>query len=309
MSGLLDLFPAGRPVITDGGMATELQRFGLRVGVPSDSWTLERPEAVAAVGRLYAAAGSRVLLTNTFRSNPIALEAMGLADRVEELNRKGVELARDAGGPGIRVFGSVGPLGPLHALEVYPRGVVVDAFRRQVEALAEAGAEAVVFETFGDLDEAECALESARTTGLPTVVSFMFGCFGDAAGVDSSMDLREAAARMAGAGVDAIGANCGTGPEEAPALVARLCATTSLPIWIKPSLGTPIAFSMMEAARPRDSTYHSRMEAASAAGATFIGGCCGVGPALIRQLARRIFAGSHDAGEVIGVEEKLTSSS
>src|SRR3954453_14216384 len=105
MTPILSLFPPGL-VITDGAWGTEFQKRGLAIGEPADGWNLTRPVDVEAVAAAYVEAGSRVILTNTFRGNPVALAGSGLADRAAEINRKGAELSRKAAGPAVRVFAS-----------------------------------------------------------------------------------------------------------------------------------------------------------------------------------------------------------
>ena len=103
---------AGGPVLLDGAWGTELQARGLPPGEVGDLWNLERPERVEAVARAYVEAGSRIILTNTFRANRIALGPAGAA-RTVEVNRAGAEISRRAAEGSARVFGSIGPSGKL----------------------------------------------------------------------------------------------------------------------------------------------------------------------------------------------------
>ena len=155
MSRLLSLFGAGL-VIADGAWGTEFQKRGLALGQPADLWNLTRPEDVEAVAQAYVDAGSQVILTNTFRSNPVALAAHGEADRAAEINRRGAELSRKAAGAKIRVFASMGPTGKVLATGEIDERTVTDAFKLQAEALAAGGADALLFETFSDVEEAPC---------------------------------------------------------------------------------------------------------------------------------------------------------
>src|SRR5262245_60646549 len=110
MNRLSSLFPCG-PVLTDGACGTELQKRGRAIGETSDLWNLHRMGDVEAVALSYAEAGSQVILTNTFRSNPVSLVAVGAGDNAVEINRRGVELARRVASDKVRVFGSIGPIG------------------------------------------------------------------------------------------------------------------------------------------------------------------------------------------------------
>src|SRR5689334_9651670 len=89
---------ANGPVVADGAWGTELQKRGLPPDVLPDSWNLRHPERVEQIAAAYCEAGSRVILTNTFRSNPISLAGAGLADGTAEINRTGVAISRRAAG-------------------------------------------------------------------------------------------------------------------------------------------------------------------------------------------------------------------
>src|SRR5262245_50762076 len=112
MSRFGEVLRSGRVLLMDGAMGTELLRTGLSAGACLDMCNVTRPESVLAIHRAYAAAGAECLLTNTFQANPFALARHQLADRLEEIQRAGVELARSAAGPECFVLGDVGPLSP-----------------------------------------------------------------------------------------------------------------------------------------------------------------------------------------------------
>jgi len=101
------------PVVTDGAWGTELQKRGLEPGACPDAWNLDRPDRVEQVARAYVEAGSRVILTNTFGANRFILERHGLADRVAEINRAGVEISKRAADGRALVFASIGPSGVM----------------------------------------------------------------------------------------------------------------------------------------------------------------------------------------------------
>jgi len=110
---LIQQLLAQAPVVTDGAWGTELQARGLSTGEFPDAWNLTRPDAVAEVARAYVEAGSRVILTNTFGANSIRLGADAAAGKALEINRRGVEISRQAAAGRARVFASIGPTGKL----------------------------------------------------------------------------------------------------------------------------------------------------------------------------------------------------
>ena len=285
MSRLRTLFDTGL-VITDGAWGTELQKRGLAPGLPSDLWNLTRPDDVEAVARAYVAAGSRVILTNTFRGNPVALSAQAEAGRTAEINRRGVELSKRAAGDRVRVFASMGPTGKALATGEIDEPTVLDAFRVQAEALAAGGADALLFETFSDLDEARLAVRAARPLGLPILVSFAFDSGRQKDRTMMGVTPETAARAMADEGVDAVGANCGAGPESFPAICRRLKESSGLPVWIKPNAGLPALADGRAVYAMGPESFSSYLPALIAAGASFVGGCCGTGPDFIRALAQ-----------------------
>jgi methionine synthase I (cobalamin-dependent) len=285
MSRLLSLFSDG-PVITDGAWGTEFQKRGLALGEAADLWNLERPEEVEAVARSYVEAGSRIILTNTFQANPVALLGRAGADQAERINRRGAEISRRAAGASSRVFASMGPTGRVLATGEIDERAVTSAFRLQAEALAAGGADALLLETFSDLDEARLAVRAARLTGLPIVVSFSFQSGKNKDRTMMGATPEAAALAMVEEGVDAVGANCGAGPESFPGLCRRLKDASGLPVWIKPSAGLPTLQSGRAVYTMTPETFASFLPALIEAGASFIGGCCGTNPAIVRALAR-----------------------
>ena len=85
-----------RVLLADGAMGTQLQRAGLEPGGSGEAWNVDNPEAVLAIQRAYVEAGSDCLLTNTFGGCRVMLERHALADRVDQINARGVALAREA---------------------------------------------------------------------------------------------------------------------------------------------------------------------------------------------------------------------
>jgi methionine synthase I (cobalamin-dependent) len=277
---------ARRPLITDGAWGTQLQVRGLAPGTLPDTWNLEYPERVDSVARGYVDAGSEVILTNTFRSNTETLSEAGLAGRLVELNRAGVEISRRAAAGRALVFASLGPTGKrLSAGEVTAEAVTA-AFTTQAHALADAGADALLLETFSDLEEARLAVAAAKSTGLPVVASFAFDV-GQLPGCTMTGTTPEDAAKaMQAAGADALGANCGTDVERFVGVCRRLKAASTLPIWIKANAGLPKMESGVLSYTMSADRFASYLTELTEAGAAFVGGCCGTGPDFVAALRR-----------------------
>ena len=288
MSPLIQELTAKRPVLTDGAWGSELLSQGLEAGECSDAWNLEHPGRVEYLARAYVEAGSHIILTNTFRSNRIALAAYGLAGEVREINHAGVEISRRAAGGRARVFASLGPSGKLLVAGEVRKDELHSAFLEQAEELAKAGAEGLVIETMSDLEEAKLAVAAARSTGLPVVACMAFDSGKAKDRTMMGTTPEQAAAGLSAAGADVIGANCGQGIEHFLTLCRRLAAATDRPLWIKPNAGLP----QLVADQVRYLTTPEKFAAMACAlvqeGAAFIGGCCGTGPDFIRALGRAL---------------------
>ena len=111
MHQMLQELNAGRILLCDGAMGTQLHRRGLPLGTCPESWNLTHPDDVKGVSAAYIKAGSDIVETNTLGGTKLRLAHYGLADQVAEINQRSAQLARRAAGVNHCVFGSVGPTG------------------------------------------------------------------------------------------------------------------------------------------------------------------------------------------------------
>jgi methionine synthase I (cobalamin-dependent) len=275
------------PLVTDGAWGTQLHPLGLAPGELPDLWNLNHPEHVAAVAKAYVDAGSEIVLTNTFRGNGITLREAGVTGSLEAINRKGVEISREAAGVGVRVVASIGPTGKmLLAGDVTPEEAR-KAFALQAKALAAARPDALLCETFSELEEAEMALAAALETGLPVIVSFAFDTGKNKDRTMTGLTPEKAAEAMAAKGAHAIGANCGAGIEFFPPLAERFRKACDLPVWIKANAGLPRIEDGVVVYDASPGGFAGRFDDLAHAGATFVGGCCGTSPEFISALRAR----------------------
>lgn len=284
---LADLVAAG-VVLVDGGMGTLLQDMGLDDGGSGELWNLDRPDAVRDAHRAYAEAGARVLTTNTFGGTRPRLEMHGLGDRVHEINEAGARLARkEADRVGALVAGDLGPTGELMApLGTLEPADVQELFAEQLRGLVAGGIDLVLVETISDAAEAEAAVAAAREVapGLPVVVTFSFDTnLHTMMGVDPAT----AVTRMAAAGVDAVGANCGRGPEEMSSIAAAMVAARPEGVLLvaQSNAGLPqvVGDHFEYDATPADMAAHA--VALRDAGIDLVGACCGSTPAHLAAMA------------------------
>ena len=287
MNRLAELLGSNGPVLLDGGMGTLLQDSGLEDGDPGELWNLENQDAVRAAHAAYAEAGARVLTTNTFGGTRPRLDMHGLGDRLHEVNRNAAQIARSvADEHGILVAGDLGPTGELLA----PLGTMTgeDAqalFAEQLTALVEGGIDLILIETLSDLGEADAALAAARQVAphLPVVVTMSFDT-----NLRTMMGVRpgDAVTHLAAAGADAVGANCGRGPDEMEAIAAQMAAARAdgLLLVAQSNAGLPqvVGDHFEYDATPDDLAAHATRLADL--GVDLVGGCCGSTPAHITAI-------------------------
>jgi homocysteine S-methyltransferase len=290
----------GGILVLDGGLSNQLADQGCDLSDPLWSARLlaDAPEQIEAAHTAYVRAGAQVLITASYQATYEGFALRGV-DRAgtTRLLRRSVALARRAaeGRPDVRVAASVGPYGAMLADGSEYRGrygVTVrrlTAFHRpRIEALAAAGPDLLAVETIPDTDEAEAVLAAAEGCGVPLWLSYTVAGTRTRAG----QPLAEAFALAAGRpGVVAVGVNC-CDPADAEAAV-RLAAATGTPAVVYPNSGERWDASACRWAG-RAALGPDRAPALAAAwrsaGARLIGGCCRVGPATVRALARTLHA-------------------
>ena len=204
---------AGRAVVTDGAWGTQLHQQGLPPGACPDLWNLDNPAAVAAVARSYLDAGSQVILTNTFSTSPYALTGPD-AERVAAVVEAGAAISRRVAGDAAAVFGSIGPSGKIVMMNEVPAETLSVLFAVEAKALAAGGVDAILCETFAELDEILLAVAAAKAaTDLPVIASMTFDSGPDKTATMMGTQPADLAAAAAEAGCAAVGANCGAGPK------------------------------------------------------------------------------------------------
>jgi 5-methyltetrahydrofolate--homocysteine methyltransferase len=286
----LERIKVGEVLVADGATGTNLQIYGLATGIPTEAWLFDHPEEIVRLEKAFIEAGSDIILTNTFGGTAIKLAGFGWTDRAPEVNRRAVELARQAvGSAAVFIGGSIGPtgqllksmLGPLEETEAEAQ------FAAQAKTLTEAGVDLLVIETQFDIGEASAAVRGVRSTsGLPLVVSFSYD-----RGTRTMMGVKPSKmAQVFGAlGVDVVGINCGRSLEDNLNALIELKSATDLPIWFKPNAGLP---KLDEQNRPVYDVTPEEMGTRAAewvaAGAQVVGGCCGTSPEHLKAIARSV---------------------
>jgi 5-methyltetrahydrofolate--homocysteine methyltransferase len=271
--------------VADGGWGTEFQKIGLEPRSSADHWNLFHPEKVSRVARSYVDAGANIILTNTFGGNRFVLARHNLEDRLEEVNRRGAEISREAAGDRALVFGSMGPSGKLLQTGEVTEEAAFDSYQRQAEALWRGGVDALLIETMTDVEEMKIAARAARaTTPLPVVLSMSFDSGKEKTQTLMGVSPEQAVVEMEEAGAWMVGANCGLGPELYVRVCSRMRAVTSRPVWVKANAGIPQMVGTQIVYPQSPDAFAAFALQLREAGANVIGGCCGTGPDHIKKL-------------------------
>jgi homocysteine S-methyltransferase len=290
MTEFADIF-ANRPVLADGAMGTVLYQRGIFINRCYDDLNLSDPGLILSIHEEYLQSGAEILETNTFGANRFRLARHGLAGKVAEINAAGVRIARqavehlkDKQAGEAWVAGSVGPLGVrLEPLGKTSLDEAREAFAEQISALAGAGVDMLIIETMPALNEAREALTAAREMAPDLPVLAMVTVDDDSNCLDGSSP-EQAAARLTEWGAGAIGVNCSTGPATVLTAIECMRKATTLPLAAMPNAGMPRAVEGRNIYLCSPEYMASFARKAIAAGAQFVGGCCGTTPNHIRAM-------------------------
>jgi 5-methyltetrahydrofolate--homocysteine methyltransferase len=278
------------PLVMDGAMGTELIDLGLQVTDCPHRWNIERWEDVRAVHKSYVEAGADIILTNTFGANEYRLSLFGLDHEVYELNHSGVEVAKDIGDRPYLIAGDIGPTGYLLApYGDFSPSDFVRCFYQQAVALDEANVDLFVVETQSDPREAVAAIKGIRKASTKPIIvtfSFSYGKNGYRTVMGTSPD--EALKALLGKDIQGFGVNCGEGLEQYIELVKMVRKMTTLPLMAKPNAGRPELIRGEVRYNETPDDFRRMIPELLAAGADFVGGCCGTTPAHIKVIREAV---------------------
>jgi 5-methyltetrahydrofolate--homocysteine methyltransferase len=286
------LLRSGEPILADGAMGTMLFAAGLQFGDPPEVWNLSHPDVVRRIHRGYLDAGSRIVMTNTFGGNRLRLGLHGLQDRVEDLNRTAAILLRaevDAAGRRALVAGDIGPSGEIMApVGTLGEAEAIDVFAEQAAALIAGGVDLIWIETMSDLAEIRAAFDGVRRVSpdIPIVTTMTFDTRGHTM---MGVSPEKAVAAMWSWGADAVGGNCGNGPDELLRVVERMHAALPEAMLVaKSNAGMPRLLGMQAVYESEPADYADAVLSMRAAGASILGGCCGTSPSHLEAIAARL---------------------
>ena len=265
----------------DGGMGTFLQERGLAGGELPERWNITHPDVMTELHESYLRAGADILNTNSF-----GLNSLKFPGEVEELMTASVELLKKArertGRPDACIAIDIGPTGKL----LEPMGDLsfdraVELFSETIKAGEKAGGDLVLIETMSDSYEAKAAVLAAKEcTDLPVIVTTIYDEKGKLL-TGGSVDA--VVAMLEGLGVDALGVNCGLGPDLMFPIVKRLTEVASVPIVVNPNAGLPRTEGGRTVFDVGPDEFAAEMKKIASLGVQVMGGCCGTTPEHIRK--------------------------
>ena len=288
MQKITDIIKTGRILVSDGALGTFLQAKGLQPGECPELWNIEKPSEVMDVYQQYVDAGADMVQTNSFGGTSFKLKNYGLSHRVAELNRAAAAISRKAAGENRNVIASVGPTGQILMMGEVSETEMYNAFKEQIVALAEGGADTICIETMSDLDEALLAVKAAKEHTHCEVICTMTFEKTVANEYRSMMGISpsEMTLALTGAGVDILGANCGNGAENMIQIVQEIRSINkSIPVLVHANAGLPKYIdgkTVFPETPDETAKFVSRL---IEAGANIIGGCCGTTPEHILKIS------------------------
>lgn len=273
----------------DGGMGTLLQEKGLEPGELPELWNITHPDEIRSIHRRYMEAGSDIVLTNTFGANALKFhdDSCSLKEIINAAVGHVKAAAEQCGrADDVLTALDVGPTGKL----LKPMGdlefeTAYEAFREVMILGEKAGADLIHIETMSDTYELKAAVLAAKeNTSLPV---FATAIFDERGKLLTGADVPAVVALLEGLRVDALGINCGMGPEQMIPVLEQLLEYTSLPVIVKPNAGLPRQRDGQTVYDVSPEEFAGVMERIVKAGAAAVGGCCGTTPEHIRAMTGR----------------------
>ena len=290
------LLTGRRVLVCDGAMGTMLHAAGAALDRSLPELNLSDPGLVSTIHESYLSAGADIIQANTFGANRLWLGDHGVGDKVAEINRAGVRIARaaqDRCERDVLVAGSVSPA--VTALQRRRIGSAerAEVLREQIEALLGhgegPGVDILILETFGYLDElVEAVGVASELTDVPIVAQ---ATFADDAHTLGGETPREVATVLSGLPVAMLGTNCTIGPQRMLTVAEDLVRYASVPVSAQPNAGQPRRTGPRSFEFSIGGDYFARyFRRFAEAGVSLVGGCCGTTPAHIRAAAGAVTA-------------------
>ena len=273
----------------DGGMGTLLQAKGLQPGELPETWNVTHADEIRNIHKQYISAGSDIVLANTFGANALKFHCDDFP--LEEIICLAIRHVKDAaeeasGGRRIYTALDVGPTGKL----LKPMGdldfeTAYETFKEVMILGEKAGADLIHIETMSDTYELKAAVLAAKeNTSLPVFATTIFDERGK---LLTGADVPSVVAMLEGLRIDALGINCGMGPEQMLPILEQIMKYSSVPVIVKPNAGLPKQKDGETYYDVSPEEFASVMRHVVDLGAVVIGGCCGTTPEHIAEMVKQ----------------------
>jgi 5-methyltetrahydrofolate--homocysteine methyltransferase len=272
--------------VFDGAMGTMLQKHGWQIGECPEAYNLSKPEIVFEIHRSYVNAGSDIIQSNTFGANLLRLKMFGLESKTIEINKRGIEIARNAAGTDVIVAASLGPLGELiKPLSETTREQAFDSFREQAKGMTEA--DFINIETMQSLDEAEIALNAVRSVcNIPISISVTFQKTPRGYFTMMGETTKSFVDRFSNQDVQILGSNCGEGFLQMFEVLSEMKPLTNIPLLAKANAGLPVWKEGEEVYTEEPDFIRDKVNRLFELGVKIVGGCCGTTPEHIHEIKK-----------------------
>lgn len=277
------------PLVFDGAMGTTIYSKGVFINTNFEELNLTRPDLIREIHKEYIDAGADVILTNTFGANSIKLSKYGLSDKVTEINKAAVDIAKSVANDETYILGSVGScLNFGSMITSSNKYQILEAYNEQISTLKNAGVDGIIFETFFDIDELLLASSIAKSYKLPTIASITIRKEME---TPNGQSVEKAIKQLdKSPDIDILGLNCSIGPHAMLTAVKKVINEINKPLVVQPNSGIPkkVDGRMIYMNTPEYFTSYSKNYIAL--GVRGVGGCCGTTNEHISDMSKAIKA-------------------
>ena len=278
-----------KPLIFDGAMGTTIYSKGVFINTCFDELNISNSDLIKEIHEGYIRAGSDVILTNTFGANSINLKKYGLKDKVKEINKAGVDIAKSVAGNNIYVLGSIGSrlkLGSVLTSE--NKKEIEESYFEQLEILKESGVDGVMFETYFDICELLLGAKIAKELNLSVIASMTLR---KELETPAGLDIRVALEKLDKSEyIDALGLNCSVGPHAMLSAVQKVIGAISKPLIIQPNANALKKVDGRTIYMNTPEYFTSYAKKYIELGVMGVGGCCGTDSTHIEDMAKALKA-------------------
>jgi 5-methyltetrahydrofolate--homocysteine methyltransferase len=279
-------------LVCDGAMGTMLIQKGMPQGGCPDFWGIKKHKILLEIHKEYIAAGADMITTNTFGSNWLKLKKYRLQKKVKQINKSAVDIAKEAAGDKVYVLGDMGPTGeyikPVGDIDVKE---MVDVFIEQAKVLEESGVDAIILETFSDMEELKNAILAVKeNTALPVIASMTFQKLPEKGfRTTSGITIPQLVSESLLAGADVIGTNCTLTGIDMIDVVSEIRALGTAFIIAQPNAGMPRLERDKTIYDESPESFGGHIKAIAEKGANIVGGCCGTTPEYV-SVVRKVLS-------------------